>query len=536
MLRICCCVFLLAFWAMPLGFAQQTVMTSGNAVVPLMVSFNGMLSDEHGKSSTGVVGVTFSLYKDPEGGPPLWLETQNVRPDKVGHYSVILGSVTSQGLPTTVFAKGEARWLGVQVQGQKEQPRVLLLAVPYALKAQDAETVGGKPASAFALRSDALTTPSGSDKVTKDRSSSTAKSPPVSGGGKPGFIPEWTTSTKLGDSALFQTSAGNLGISTTTPSDKFEVDLGNILVRGPHNFTSGGDTAFLYVGDPNHPIEAIRSNPKTNSGGLTIGTFKAPQGIYLQDVTGNVGIGIGTTAPAARLHVEGTSSPAIYGVFAKASQIGSSFQPTSGLWGDTGQIADLAVVGTADDGFSLVGVNNSPSGNAGLAIEGFDSTNSSGLLVDAYSAGFGGECTIDVNGNLSCTGTITPTVSIDGGKRRVGLSSIGAAEEWFEDAGSGQLSGGSAVVLLEPTFAQTVNSEFQYHVFLTPKGDCEGLYVSNETSRGFEVHELHHGYSNIAFDYRIMAKRRGREQVRLADRTRELEAPKLKRPISLVSR
>jgi len=211
-------------------------------------------------------------------------------------------------------------------------------------------------------------------------------------------------------------------------------------------------------------------------------------------------------------------------------------QPTSGLWGDTGQSGDLAVVGTADDGFSLVGVNNSPSGTAGLAIEGFDSTNFSGLLVDAYSAGFGGECTIDVNGNLSCTGTITPTVSIDGGKRRVGLSSIGAAEEWFEDAGSGQLSGGSAVVLLEPTFAQTVNSQFQYHVFLTPKGDCEGLYVSNQTPRGFEVHELHHGYSNITFDYRIMVKRRGREQVRLADRTRKLEAPKLKRPVSPVTR
>jgi len=75
------------------------------------------------------------------------METQNVHPDKFGHYSVALGSTSSQGLPANVFATGEARWLGVQVHGQDEQPRVLLMSVPYALKALDAETIGGKPAA-----------------------------------------------------------------------------------------------------------------------------------------------------------------------------------------------------------------------------------------------------------------------------------------------------------------------------------------------------------------------------------------------------
>jgi hypothetical protein len=42
-----------------------------------------------------------------------------------------------------LFATGESRWLGVQVQvpGEIEQPRVLLVSVPYALKAADAETL-----------------------------------------------------------------------------------------------------------------------------------------------------------------------------------------------------------------------------------------------------------------------------------------------------------------------------------------------------------------------------------------------------------
>jgi hypothetical protein len=64
---------------------------------------------------------------------------------------VMLGSTSSNGLPSDIFVAGEARWLGVQVQGQAEQPRVLQMSVPYALKAADLQTVGGLPASAFVL-------------------------------------------------------------------------------------------------------------------------------------------------------------------------------------------------------------------------------------------------------------------------------------------------------------------------------------------------------------------------------------------------
>jgi len=98
-------------------------------------------------------------------------------------------------------------------------------------------------------------------------------------------------------------------------------------------------------------------------------------------------------------------------------------------------------------------------------------------------------------------------------------------------AGSGQLSNGSAIVRLEETFAETVNTGLDSHVFLTPNGDCKGLYVSQKSPVSFEVHELGGGTSNIAFDYRIMAKRRGFEAVRLADTTKKLSArgPK-KRP------
>ena len=94
---------------------------------------------------------------------------------------------------------------------------------------------------------------------------------------------------------------------------------------------------------------------------------------------------------------------------------------------------------------------------------------------------------------------------------------IEAPENWFEDAGSGQLSNGSAVIQLENMFGQAVNTGIDYHVFLTPNGDCKGLYVSQKSASSFEVHELGGGTSSIAFDYRIMAKRKGFENIRMAD-------------------
>src|SRR5690242_14281889 len=132
------------------GRAQQTA-ASETTVVPPLVNFSGVLADLRSKPLIDVTKVTFSLYRNQQGGTSLWTETQNVQPDQGGHYWVMLGSTTSTGLPPVLFAAGEARWLGVEVEGQPEQPRVLLVSVPYALKAVDAQTVGGLPPSAFIL-------------------------------------------------------------------------------------------------------------------------------------------------------------------------------------------------------------------------------------------------------------------------------------------------------------------------------------------------------------------------------------------------
>src|SRR5713226_4120583 len=172
---------------------SRTVQTPPEVVpmlpVPRLVKFAGTLKDELGKSRTGVVGVTFAIYKEQEGGAALWLETQNVELDEQGRYTVLLGSSKSEGLPLELFIAGEPRWLGVQVNLAKEleQPRVLLVSVPYALKASDADTLGGKPASVF-LTAEQV---GGGGTTGKPNGSAGVISPAVSGTGSTNVVAKW---------------------------------------------------------------------------------------------------------------------------------------------------------------------------------------------------------------------------------------------------------------------------------------------------------------------------------------------------------
>ena len=201
------------------------------SAVPNQVRFSGVVKDVHAKPLSGVVGVTFSLYQDEQGGAALWLETQNVQADGAGRYNVSLGA--EKPLPTELFSTGEARWLGVQVAGQQEQNRILLLSVPYALKAADAATVGGLPPSAFVLA--APLSGGNWDAAGSLSSTLTTLSPAtIVGTGTTNFLPIWTNATTLGKSALFQKGTGataKVGIGNIVPAAALDV-TGGAFIRG----------------------------------------------------------------------------------------------------------------------------------------------------------------------------------------------------------------------------------------------------------------------------------------------------------------
>jgi hypothetical protein len=80
-------------------------------------------------------------------------------------------------------------------------------------------------------------------------------------------------------------------------------------------------------------------------------------------------------------------------------------------------------------------------------------------------------------------------------------------EHWFEDFGTAKLKRGRTVVRLDADFAKVIKRG-DYRVFLTPEGDCRGLYVRRKSAASFEVRELARGKSSVAFSYRIVGRRK----------------------------
>ena len=256
--------------------AQQTPTTS----VPNLIRYSASLKDGQGATlpPNTPVGVTFAIYKQQDGGAPVWQETQNVTPDAAGQYTVLLGTTTSTGLPDDLFSQQEQRWLGIQLQGEAEQPRVMMVSVPYAFKAHEAETLGGLPASAFmkAPPSDGA----GGNYVggtagttqTASGASNGAGDKAKSGGGGPDTVVNCTTAKNnylpiftaaappnitICNSVVYQ-AGSNIGIGTITPVATLDVNgaintsqyyqiLGTTVLAIP-GYTSGTENLSVGAG------------------------------------------------------------------------------------------------------------------------------------------------------------------------------------------------------------------------------------------------------------------------------------------------
>jgi len=357
-------------------------------VPPPLLSFSGVLSNSNGKPRTAITGATFSLYAEQEGGAPLWLETQNVQPDKTGHYTVQLGSTTSQGLPASLFASGQARWLGVQAQGEAEQPRIMLLSVPYALKAVDSETLGGFPASAF-LRS---ATQAGAGGTTASPiGPQPALAPIVHGAGTVGHLPLWSGTSLLGNSTLFQ-KGSNLGIGTIAPATTLDVN-GNSTIRGNETVT-GTLSASTSLSAPSGGFSGNNTSQilSVTQSGTGAGILAATSS------TAGTATALYGTANASSGNTHGviglSSSNTGIGVEGGAGGFGSG--TSTGVYGFSISSAGTGVVGQGTTGVQAIGVNVGGlfqlSGTTGMILQGKTPT---GIEFD-----------VDANGNLFSNGSL----------------------------------------------------------------------------------------------------------------------------------
>src|SRR5262249_2630777 len=157
-----------------------------------------------------VESVTVAIYEQEQGGTPLWEETQQVLVDSNGRYSILLGAARPDGLPLDLFASGEARRLGRRFErgGGRDESRVLLASVPYAVKASDADPLGGRPASDYQLAGSAARG------AVASHAQDLIVGPLDIIPGQVNNVPKYVSTTDIGLSAIYDTG-GLVGIGTT---------------------------------------------------------------------------------------------------------------------------------------------------------------------------------------------------------------------------------------------------------------------------------------------------------------------------------
>jgi hypothetical protein len=394
--------------------AQQSSSAQLSAKVPRLVNFSGKTADAQGKAISGIAGVIFAIYKEQYEGAPLWLETQNVQADTKGNYAVQLGATKPEGLPLDLFTSGEARWLGVTVNGGQEQPRVLLLSVPYALKAADAETIGGLPPSAFVLANKTQSTPTGTKTAPaapNSRNAPPPANPAVTGKGVVNFIPMWDTTSDIVDSVMFQKSS-QIGINTTAPAatldvngktdvrdtltlfpkgtdsslavngTSFKVDqTGKVTFISGQTFPGTGTVTSVGLSAPSSDF-TVSGSPVTKSGTLNLKWSTAPTnantanaivkrdslgGFSAGAITGTLGV---TGLSAGTAAVTGTNSSSGYGVYGTSTtgtaiwgQSSGTSGSSNGVQGETSSASAAGVAGVANgSGFGVYGFSGSGDG------------------------------------------------------------------------------------------------------------------------------------------------------------------------------
>ena len=341
----CAGVLMMVLLTAPRGWAQQASAPAVNATpVPHLVSYSGTLKDRNGKPVRGLTGVTFMLYRDAEGGAPVWMETQNVAPDASGRFAAQLGATRREGLPPETFMTGEARWLAVQAAGELEQPRVLLVAVPYAMKAADAETIGGLPPSAFVLASPNGPRTASTSGIGAAEAAAIPTNPAITGVGTTGTIPLWDSASDITSSAIVQTGSGStarIGINTS-PSTTLDVK-GTSNFRGSATMPSAG-VATASAGKNSYPFVFAASAFNSGTKASVLENFR-----WQAEPVGN-----NTNAPSGTLNLlfsSGTATPAETGLKLSSKGIftfaaGQTFQGTVTSVGMSAPVSDFVVSGS----------------------------------------------------------------------------------------------------------------------------------------------------------------------------------------------
>lgn len=426
---------------------RSLAQSSSNPVVsvPRVMTLSGVFQPADGQPLRPVETVRLAVYAEATGGPPLWEEIQAITLDPQGRYTVILGITRPDGIPAEVLDAG-AEWLGLQFDRplEHEGTRTRLTSVPYALRAANADTLGGHPASAYLLAPTAAGG-NGSVSSTKTGDALAASTPdePVTANlvlpGSTNFLAKYVNSVDVGNSGVYE-SAGRVGIGTTSPADQLHVQFNNtngaltgLAVQNLGNTATSYSGMLFYDQNGalgqfqgfNNATHEYRINNIAQTGGVFNGTINFMIGStsrFLVASSGN--IGIGTTSPSALLEVSNAvnGAPSNMWVTSFTNAIGPYFMARRAR----GSAAAPAAVQNGDQlaafagkGYGATGFSNVIPGTGGMGVYASEnwSDTAQGTLLNFTTTPLGTSVpvtrmTITAAGNVG-VGTTGPTSGLE---------------------------------------------------------------------------------------------------------------------------
>ena len=314
-------------------------LVSTASAIPQLVNLEGKLNNNVGNPINASVPMTFAIYGAASGGSPLWSETHTSVQINNGIFDVLLGSQTSLNLPFD-----SDYWLAITVNGENMSQRVRIASAGYAFTAKNADKLNNLSSSAFQKRVSGNCSVGSSIRVINENGTVICENDDVGGADS-----DWIIS----GNNMYSNVSGNVGIGTTTPSAKLDVEVpiggaatighstcsatGNYAIATGYNtnasgsystamgmFTTASGSRSIAMGmfttaSGSYSTAMGRSTTASGLSSTAMGSYTTASGLYSTamgreiEASGDYSVGISLNNPATTYNVTQDNTMAIMG-------------------------------------------------------------------------------------------------------------------------------------------------------------------------------------------------------------------------------